>query len=226
MTARSSRMSFQRLKQRETNKMGEFYEPKANETPVTMIYPLGEITDDGKPPRRASQLDRTEYYGTYLTIDQIRARLLGLGYIDRSDEGNEYGASFDYTTGEPLYPHRHEFIIAETNDWMFGPYDRDTREPRLTVQIFLYFYEWELWRYGCPNGDPNNQMECVTQWDCEYNHNAADEADNDYGTALELIDDYFYAPPAPKYDPKDRLSKAALLPLPTAGHCPIPIIII
>jgi hypothetical protein len=191
--------------------MGEWYEPKADETPVTMIYPLGEITKDGKPPIRNSMLDGTEYYGTHLTVDEIRERLLGLGYIDRSDEGNDAPRSFDYTTGQPLHPHRHEFIIAETNDWMFGPFSRDDREPRLTVQLFLYFNEWELWRYGCPHGDPDSRMECPDDYECEYNHNAAyeDYADGDYGTALELIDDDYYAPPKPSKPMGPSLSMAA-----------------
>lgn len=191
--------------------MGEFYNPKADETPVTMIEPLGEIAKDGKPPSTLSQLDRTQYYGTHLTIEQIRERLLGLGYIDRSDEGADAPHSLDYTTGEPLYPRRHEFIIAETNDWMFGPFGRDSREPRLTVQLFLYFHEWELWSYGCPNGDPDNSMECPTPWDCEYNHNASDDSDDyeAYGKALELIDDDYYAPPRPSKQMGPSLSMAA-----------------
>jgi hypothetical protein len=139
-------------------KMSEFYSAKENETPVTVDFPTVGFYED-EPPRHMIQT-RRQYYGAELTVAEIVERLLGLGYIDRSDkEEDEY--SLNMLTGDPLTPGQHEFWVGETID--FGsPFGNIHNVPRVTVKVHLYFNELDMSDWDCP--------ECSKGQDCEYDH--------------------------------------------------------
>jgi hypothetical protein len=114
--------------------MDEFYNAHEVETPVTLRYPIG--SNFGGKFEVVQQI-RTQYAGTLLSINEVKAALLAEGFIDVTDE--EPGVQkIDPETCDPINPGQHEFAIVTDTYWGNSSYGE---EPRTYVEIKLYFTE-------------------------------------------------------------------------------------